>query len=164
LNCRFDDARYLGSSIIAARGLCLTIANPALAEDIGWHAYGNTHPVKSSSSSWKCVATKTVDTNLLAQVCAVRLSNPGRPFRRPASMVSPRREPAPTKGDPRSTGHTGSSQTTSLDSAPRSPRTAPGSMPMTACRGWPVGRRARRRACATPGLPEDGRSPAATPW
>ncbi|MFI5490296.1 hypothetical protein ACIBXA_30745 [Micromonospora echinaurantiaca] len=58
----------------AALGLSLvTAAGPAAAAERGaWRAYGNTNPITSSSSTWKCGVTGTVATNVVAQACAIR--------------------------------------------------------------------------------------------
>lgn len=58
-------------------GLILGTAGPAAAatENGTWVAYGNTNPITSSSSTWRCGTTKTVATNVLAQVCAIRSPN-----------------------------------------------------------------------------------------
>ncbi|GIJ76239.1 hypothetical protein Xph01_06710 [Micromonospora phaseoli] len=58
----------------ALTGLILATASPAAAAiDNGtWVAYGNKNPITSSSSTWRCGATETVATNVLAQVCAIR--------------------------------------------------------------------------------------------
>jgi hypothetical protein len=69
----------LATSAIAAitvvLGLSLVNASPAAAADgIGsWRAYGTTNPIKSSSSLWICGATQPIATEVIAQVCAVRL-------------------------------------------------------------------------------------------
>ena len=63
----------LTASITAALGLSLATAGPAAAAERGsWRAYGNTNPISSSSSKWRCGGTETVDTNVFAQVCAIR--------------------------------------------------------------------------------------------
>ncbi|MCT2582163.1 hypothetical protein [Actinophytocola gossypii] len=53
-------------------GLGLTTVGTAAAADGSWRAYGNTNPITSSSSTWKCGSTKTVAYSVLAQVCMVR--------------------------------------------------------------------------------------------
>lgn len=64
--------------ITAALGLSLATAGPAAAAESGnWRAYGNTNPITSSSSTWHCAGTKTIATNVGAQVCAIRSSGGG---------------------------------------------------------------------------------------
>ncbi|QLD28161.1 hypothetical protein HXZ27_31405 [Micromonospora carbonacea subsp. aurantiaca] len=59
-------------------GLSLATAGPAAATEAGsWRAYGNTNPITSSPSTWHCASTKTVVTDVLAQVCAIRSSGGG---------------------------------------------------------------------------------------
>jgi hypothetical protein len=65
----------LTAVITAVLGLTLVTAGAAAAatESVGvWHPYGNTNPITSSSSTWRCDTSTTVDTNVLAQVCAIR--------------------------------------------------------------------------------------------
>src|SRR5690349_2980710 len=52
--------------------MTLATVSPAAAATGSWVAYGNTNPITSSNSTWKCASTKTVTTNVLAQVCAIR--------------------------------------------------------------------------------------------
>ncbi|MFI5531799.1 hypothetical protein ACIA8O_25030 [Kitasatospora sp. NPDC051853] len=62
----------------AALGLGLVSAGPAAAADSGsWRAYGNTNPITSSSSTWHCAGSKTIATDVLAQVCAIRSAGGG---------------------------------------------------------------------------------------
>jgi hypothetical protein len=77
----------LTAVITAVLGLALATAGPAAAvtEDGVWHPYGNTNPITSSSSLWHCASSKPVDTNVVAQVCAVRA--PGGPFVQAAVIV-----------------------------------------------------------------------------
>ncbi len=57
----------------AGLGLGLAAAGPAAAAETGsWHAYGNTNPITSSSSTWQCAGSRTVTTDVIAQVCAIR--------------------------------------------------------------------------------------------
>ncbi len=64
--------------ITAVAGLSLATAGPAAAADSGtWRAYGNTNPITSSTSTWRCAATKTIATSVAAQVCAIRSSGGG---------------------------------------------------------------------------------------
>ncbi|UUU22269.1 hypothetical protein [Streptomyces sp. DSM 40750] len=61
------------AAITTAMGLSLATAGPAAAADPGtWVRYGNTNPITSSSSTWRCAPTKIITTNVGAQVCAVR--------------------------------------------------------------------------------------------
>lgn len=48
------------------------LALQATAATAGWVSYGNTSPITSSSSSWKCQTTQAVANNVGAQVCTVR--------------------------------------------------------------------------------------------
>ncbi|MFH9015601.1 S1 family peptidase [Streptomyces sp. NPDC017943] len=66
VSTRTDDLRSWVSS---------TVAVPAPAAAGAWRAYGNTNPVTSSSSTWRCAASKTISTGVIAQVCAIRSSN-----------------------------------------------------------------------------------------
>lgn len=62
--------------VTAVLGLSLATASPAAAAESGtWVAYGNTNPITSSSSTWGCAGTKTLGTDVLAQVCAIRAAN-----------------------------------------------------------------------------------------
>lgn len=58
--------------ITAALGLSLVTASPAAAAVGNWTEYGNTNPITSSSSTWRCYSSQTVATDVVAQVCAVR--------------------------------------------------------------------------------------------
>src|SRR5690349_11263058 len=63
-------------AVIAISGLSLATASPAgAATSSSWKAYGNTNPITSSDSRWRCGSTRTVVPNVLAQVCAVRSAN-----------------------------------------------------------------------------------------
>lgn len=53
-------------------GLSLTVAGTATAAEGAWRPYGNENPITYSPSTWKCNETRTIDTNVVAQVCAVR--------------------------------------------------------------------------------------------
>ncbi|MGN9758214.1 hypothetical protein [Streptomyces sp. SD31] len=53
-------------------GTLLVTATPASAATGSWRAYGNTNPITSSSSTWRCAGTKALATDVGAQVCAVR--------------------------------------------------------------------------------------------
>ncbi|MGW3991104.1 S1 family peptidase [Streptomyces sp. NPDC004830] len=66
VSTRTDDLRSWVSS---------TVAVPAPAAAGTWRAYGNTNPVTSSSSTWRCASSKTISTGVIAQVCAIRSSN-----------------------------------------------------------------------------------------
>ncbi|SCG81357.1 hypothetical protein GA0070623_5735 [Micromonospora rifamycinica] len=62
----------------ATLGLSLTSAGPAAATENGsWRAYGNTNPITSSPSTWRCAGSKTIATSVVAQVCAIRSSGGG---------------------------------------------------------------------------------------
>ncbi len=64
--------------ITAALGLGLATAGPGAATESGsWRAYGNTNPITSSTSTWHCASSRTVATNVVAQVCAVRAPGGG---------------------------------------------------------------------------------------
>jgi hypothetical protein len=65
-------AAGLTAGVTAVLGVSLATAGPAAADTGSWTAYGNTNPITSSSSKWKCGATKEVDTNVGAQACAIR--------------------------------------------------------------------------------------------
>jgi hypothetical protein len=42
-----------------------------------WRPYGNTNPITSSSSTWKCQSTKPVTSGVSSQVCTIRSRNGG---------------------------------------------------------------------------------------
>ncbi|WP_242890981.1 hypothetical protein [Actinomadura litoris] len=44
----------------------------ATTEAGSWRPYGNTNPITSSSSTWRCASTETIAASVLAQVCAIR--------------------------------------------------------------------------------------------
>jgi hypothetical protein len=48
------------------------LALQATAATAGWTPYGNTNPITSSSSSWRCRSTYPVTNTVGAQVCTVR--------------------------------------------------------------------------------------------
>jgi hypothetical protein len=48
------------------------LAFQATAAMAGWKPYGNINPITSSSSTWRCGATRSVGTNVGAQVCTVK--------------------------------------------------------------------------------------------
>lgn len=59
--------------VTAVLGLNVIATGPAQAALEGvWRPYGNKNPISTSESTWRCHSTKTVVTNVLAQVCAVR--------------------------------------------------------------------------------------------
>jgi hypothetical protein len=66
----------LATTVTAVIGLGLVSAGPAAAADpIGvgtWVTYGTKNPITSSTSTWKCGATKPVATSVSAQTCAIR--------------------------------------------------------------------------------------------
>ncbi|MFI0895025.1 hypothetical protein [Streptomyces sp. NPDC020983] len=66
------------AALTAVLGLSLATAGSASAAGGGsWHAYGNTNPITSSSSTWVCGTTKTVASEVGAQVCAIRAPGGG---------------------------------------------------------------------------------------
>jgi hypothetical protein len=66
----------LTAAVTVVLGLGLATADPAAAATSGfWHAYGNTNPISSSSSTWGCRSTYTDSSGVGAQVCTVRSSN-----------------------------------------------------------------------------------------
>jgi len=71
----------LAAAIAAVVGFGLVSAGPAAAADsvgVGtWVAYGTKNPITSSAATWKCAATKTIATSVLAQTCAIRSSGGG---------------------------------------------------------------------------------------
>ncbi|MFG1714605.1 hypothetical protein [Micromonospora sp. NPDC049203] len=75
----------VGVGLVAVITAVLTLgavtAAPAAAAadaDAGaWRAYGNTNPITSSSSTWKCGSTHTITTNVIAQACAIRSAGGG---------------------------------------------------------------------------------------
>jgi hypothetical protein len=48
------------------------VALQATAATAGWVSYGNTSPITSSNSTWRCNSTVQMDSNVGAQVCTVR--------------------------------------------------------------------------------------------
>lgn len=58
--------------IAAFLGLSLATAGTAAAATGTWRAYGNTNPITSSSSTWECASSRTIATNVVAQVCVIR--------------------------------------------------------------------------------------------
>ncbi|MFE3743251.1 hypothetical protein [Streptomyces sp. NPDC059134] len=67
-------AAGLTAAVTAVVGLNMATAGPAAAAEGSWRPYGNTNPITSSSSLWRCATTKTIASDVLAQVCAVRAS------------------------------------------------------------------------------------------
>lgn len=66
VSTRVDDLRsWVGS----------TVAVPPAAAAGVWRAYGNTNPITSSSSTWRCAGSKTIATGVIAQACAIRSSS-----------------------------------------------------------------------------------------
>jgi hypothetical protein len=53
-------------------GLSLAVAGPAAAATGAWKAYGNTNPITSSDSRWKCGSSEDVGVSMVAQVCVIR--------------------------------------------------------------------------------------------
>ncbi|MFE3828598.1 hypothetical protein [Streptomyces sp. NPDC059092] len=63
------------AAVTAVLGLNLATAGSAAAAESGsWRPYGNTNPITSSSSLWRCATTVHIQSDVLAQVCAVRAS------------------------------------------------------------------------------------------
>lgn len=58
--------------VTVALGLSLAIAGPAAAATGVWRAYGNTNPITSSDSTWKCGSSEKIGIYTVAQVCAIR--------------------------------------------------------------------------------------------
>ncbi len=59
--------------VTAVFGLSLaTVGSAAAAESGTWRPYGNTNPITSSSSTWKCAGTQPVAAYVFARVCAIR--------------------------------------------------------------------------------------------
>ncbi len=48
------------------------LALGATAATAAWKPYGNTNPITSSTSTWKCNSSVTVTTNVISQVCTIR--------------------------------------------------------------------------------------------
>ncbi|WP_030478488.1 hypothetical protein [Lentzea albidocapillata] len=63
--------------IAAFLGLTAMAVSPASAAAGSWKAYGNTNPITSSPHTWACAGSKTIGTDVLAQVCAIRSSSGG---------------------------------------------------------------------------------------
>ncbi|MGW6776196.1 hypothetical protein ACWGBX_38060 [Streptomyces sp. NPDC055037] len=64
------------AALTAVVGLSLATAGSAAAAESGsWRPYGNTNPITSSTSLWRCARTVHIESDVLAQVCAVRASN-----------------------------------------------------------------------------------------
>jgi hypothetical protein len=55
-------------------GLSLAVAGPAAADELPgvWKPYGDTNPITSSPSTWRCAPTVALASNVGAQVCAIR--------------------------------------------------------------------------------------------
>jgi hypothetical protein len=62
-------------AVAALLGLGVATAEPAAAATGAWKPYGNTNPITSSPYNWACGATKTINTNVFAQACAVRTAD-----------------------------------------------------------------------------------------
>ncbi|MEH0663345.1 MULTISPECIES: hypothetical protein [Streptomyces] len=58
----------------AVFGLGLATAGPAAAAEGNWRAYGNTNPITSSTSTWRCASTDKIAVDVFAQACAIRSS------------------------------------------------------------------------------------------
>lgn len=62
--------------ITAALGLSVATAGPASAAAYGsWHHYGNTNPITSSSSTWRCGSSTNLSSVSVGQICAIRSSS-----------------------------------------------------------------------------------------
>lgn len=63
----------LATIAAAVLGLSLVTAGSASALETGsWRAFGNTNPITSSSSHWRCATSNDLAPNVVAQACAVR--------------------------------------------------------------------------------------------
>ena len=73
--------RKLAASALAVAtavfGVSVITASPAAAAAGSWRAYGETNPIKSSSSTWRCAATRSLGSDIYAQACAVRAGGAG---------------------------------------------------------------------------------------
>ncbi len=58
--------------IAVVLGLGLATAGSAAAADGTWRPYGNTNPITSSASTWKCGDSESVAYAVVAQVCVVK--------------------------------------------------------------------------------------------
>jgi hypothetical protein len=58
-------------------GLTALTVSPASAAAGSWKAYGNTNPITSSPHKWVCAGSKSIATDVLAQVCVIRSSSGG---------------------------------------------------------------------------------------
>lgn len=61
-------------AITSVVGVSLATAGPAAAADGTWRAYGNTNPITSSTSTWRCASSRELTDDVNAQVCAIRSS------------------------------------------------------------------------------------------
>ena len=61
-------------AITSVVGVSLATAGPAAAADGTWRAYGNTNPITSSTSTWRCAGSHELTDDVHAQVCAIRSS------------------------------------------------------------------------------------------
>lgn len=61
----------LTAAIAVVLGSTPASAGSAAAADGAWKAFGNTNPITSSPSNWTCGSTKSVVTDVAAQVCMV---------------------------------------------------------------------------------------------
>nr|BFE47589.1 hypothetical protein GCM10017745_10160 [Saccharothrix mutabilis subsp. capreolus] len=62
----------LTTMVATVLGLGLAGAGSAVADAGVWRAYGNTNPITSSTSTWRCSSSTTIAASVSAQVCAVR--------------------------------------------------------------------------------------------
>ncbi|MFG1714604.1 hypothetical protein [Micromonospora sp. NPDC049203] len=71
----------VGARLVTVTTAVLTLgavtAAPAAADAGSWRAYGNTNPITSSSSTWRCGSTHAIATDMVAQVCAIRSAGGG---------------------------------------------------------------------------------------
>jgi hypothetical protein len=65
-------------SVAGALALGLTSTLQATAATGSWTAYGNSNPITSSTSTWKCNGSVTVTTDVISQVCTIRSANKTR--------------------------------------------------------------------------------------
>lgn len=65
-------------AVVLGLGMATAGAASASQQPGSWKAYGNTNPITSSSSTWKCGDTNDIGgADVLAQACAVRSADGG---------------------------------------------------------------------------------------
>lgn len=69
--------KLIAGTTAAFLGLSLTMAGTASAAAGTWVPYGNDNPIIGSPATWKCAGSRTVATNVIAQVCAIRSKSGG---------------------------------------------------------------------------------------